>query len=153
MSSRFGKEGCRDRTAENTTTDCRNLHKECTKWSFILCQLLKQEFNKLCAKRQVETTLSWKRLQFCVSFPFLPPLHNVTAKWQKHFIFSIFYKVSSRLAVCYTVNSCPASYNSSLFSFFAACFMFKRWKFAVSSLPDTCIFNSIRLGSLHHAGE
>lgn len=94
-----------------------NLHKECTKGSFILCQLLKQDFNRLCAKRQVETTLSWKWPQFCVSFPFLPPLHNFTAKWHKHFIFSIFYKVSSWLAMCYTVNSCRATYNSRLFSF------------------------------------
>ena len=129
------------------------LHKEWKKWSFILCQLLKQEFNRLCAKRQVETTASWKRPQFCVSFPFLPPLHNFTVKWHKHFIFSIFYKVSSWLAMCYTVNSCRASYNSSMFSFFVPCFMFKRGKFAVSSLPHTCILNSIHLGSLHHVGQ
>jgi hypothetical protein len=95
----------------------RTLHKECTKWSFILCQLLKQEFNGLCAKRQIETTRSWKRPQFCVSFPFLPPLHNFTVQWHKHFIFSIFYKVPSWLAVRYIVNSCRASYNSSVFSF------------------------------------
>ena len=58
MSSRFGKEECRDIRAENKKTDCRNSAQRMQKMVFHLCQLLKQEFNRLCAKRQVETTLS-----------------------------------------------------------------------------------------------